>query len=263
MRLLLIGDPHGDLNKLKKISFKGIDAILLTGDLGKADIMRKMAFTNSERRRKGLPEIKYSLSYKKKAFFEVYKSSIEVVKYLAKIAPVFTIYGNVEFNNKKTRTLAKELKTTLPFITNKLKSMKNVKIINNKVVNLGGFRLGGLEYFLDTCWVREFKSSNFKKRMKEAEISTAKAKNVLKIFGYVDVLICHQPPYGILDKVGRMAPKNWRGKNAGSKTILNYIKTQKPKYVFCGHIHEAKGNAELKDSKIYNLGYCGFKVIDL
>ena len=28
----------------------------------------------------------------------------------------------------------------------------------------------------------------------------------------IDVLICHQPPYGVLDKVGKMAPKDWRGK---------------------------------------------------
>ena len=49
MRILAIGDPHGDLSKIKKIPLKGVDLILLTGDLGKADLARKRYFENVER----------------------------------------------------------------------------------------------------------------------------------------------------------------------------------------------------------------------
>ncbi len=52
MRIIAIGDPHGDVAKLRKIPLKGIDLILLTGDLGKADLARKFAFMNIERQRK-------------------------------------------------------------------------------------------------------------------------------------------------------------------------------------------------------------------
>jgi predicted phosphodiesterase len=34
MKMLAIGDPHGDLEKVKRISVEDVDLILLTGDLG-------------------------------------------------------------------------------------------------------------------------------------------------------------------------------------------------------------------------------------
>ena len=36
MKILAIGDPHGNLEKIKRIPVKNIDLILLTGDIGKA-----------------------------------------------------------------------------------------------------------------------------------------------------------------------------------------------------------------------------------
>lgn len=52
MKILAIGDPHGDLAKIKQIPTKGIDLILLTGDLGSANLMRKMFFEKIERQKK-------------------------------------------------------------------------------------------------------------------------------------------------------------------------------------------------------------------
>ncbi len=51
MKILIIGDPHGVLPK--KIP-KNLDLIFIPGDLGKADLARKIAFENVERRRQGL-----------------------------------------------------------------------------------------------------------------------------------------------------------------------------------------------------------------
>ena len=42
MKFLLVGDPHGVLPK--KIPKGKFDAVLITGDLGKIDIARKIAF---------------------------------------------------------------------------------------------------------------------------------------------------------------------------------------------------------------------------
>ena len=56
---------------------------------------------------------------------------------------------------------------------------------------------------------------------------TEKAKKVLKWFSKqkIDILLHHQPPHGVLDKVTfKKAPKHWLGKHAGSKVILNFIK---------------------------------------
>lgn len=264
MRVLAIGDPHGDLEKIKKIPVKNIDLILLTGDLGRADLMRKMAFENVERRKKGLEEKEFSPAMEKKAFMEAYTSSMRVVKYLARFAPVYTIYGNVESTNAQTKKTSREIGLPLPFLTNDLVALRNVRIINNRVVTLSGVRIGGLEYFIDTSWVREFKPGDYQKRMRAATRGTDKARAVLQRFGAVDILIHHQPPYGYLDKVTNShAPKHWQGKHAGSKAILAYIKKHQPKYAFCGHIHEGEGGARIGKTEVYNLGVCGYKIIEL
>jgi len=263
MKICAIGDPHGELNNIKKIPLSGVDLILLTGDLGSASLMRKMAFENIERKKKGLLEIDYSNSQKKKAFMEAYDSTMKIIKYLKKFAQVFTIFGNVESSNSETKKYSKEINFDLPYLYNGLNALENVRIINNRLANFEGIKIGGLEYFVDTNWVKEFKPLNYAESLFNSKKETNKAVKILKWFDSLDILVCHQPPYGFLDKVGSMAPKDWRGKNAGSKTILDYIKRKQPKYVFCGHIHEGKGMKKIGKTEVYNLGVAGYKIIDI
>ncbi len=264
LKILAIGDPHGDFNKLRKIPKRKIDAILLTGDIGSSNLMRKMHFANVERKKKGLQPIKYSAKQEKRAFMEAYDSTIKSVKYLKQFAPVYLIFGNVESSNEDTRDKAKEIGLKLPFLYNNLIKMPRVRILNNRVDNLNGIRIGGLNYFLDVSWVEEFKPSNYKMIMRNAKRETKKAEHILKRFGKIDILLCHQPPYGILDKVNsNKAPKHWLGKHAGSKTVLKYIKQKKPKYIFCGHIHEGRGMKKVGETQVYNLGVCGYKLLEI
>jgi len=118
---------------------------------------------------------------------------------------------------------------------------------------------GPIEYFNDTSWVREFKPSDYQKRLSDAKKESDKSRKILKRFDKIDILLCHQPPYGILDSVsGKFgAPKMWWGKHAGSKVILNYIKKKQPKYVFCGHMHETKGKKKIGKTEVYNVGFNG------
>jgi Icc-related predicted phosphoesterase len=258
VKILVIGDPHGACTRKFSSVIKKADLILLTGDLGKSDLMRKMAFEAIRRKKQGFPEKEYSRVIKKKAFMEAYNSSIKFVKFLSRKTKVFVIFGNVESSNKETRELSKEIGLNLPFLFNDLNSIKNVRVLNNRVAKFKGLRIGGLKYFLDTSWVKEFKPSDYKKRFSEAKKETEKARNTLNWMGELDVLVCHQPPYGVLDKVSfKGAPKHWIGKNAGSKVILSYIKKNSPKYVFCGHIHEGKGKRKLGKTEVYNVGSFG------
>lgn len=261
MKILVIGDPHGNLEKIKRIPKKGIDLILLTGDLGNADLMRKFAFKNIERERKGLSKKEASFSEERKMERKAYDSTIKIIKCLAKFAPIFTIYGNVEPKSYKDKKGYLELK--IPFLTDSLKRIKNVFVINNRLRNFKGIRIGGLQYFVDTNWVKDFKPSDYKKKMKLANKDTNKAKKIMKNFGKIDILLHHQPPYNILDKVTfKSAPKHWKGKHAGSKVIFNYIKKYQPKYAFCGHIHESKRYKKIGKTNVYNLGVCGYKIIE-
>jgi len=262
MKVLAIGDPHGDLKKVKTIPIDDVDLILLTGDLGSANLMRKMAFDNIERQKKGLEEKEYSPHQRKRAFMEAYSSSMKVVKYLARFAPVYTIYGNVESSNPETRKTSNEIGLTLPFLTDDLKAIEGVRVINNKIANFDRVRIGGLQYFVDTNWVQDFKPKEYEKRMKKAKKQTEKARRILRWFGEVDILVHHQPPHGVLDKVGPMAPKHWRGKHAGSKLILDYLKRKQPRYAFCGHIHEGEGMRKIGRTEVHNLGVGGYKVVE-
>jgi Icc-related predicted phosphoesterase len=264
MRILAIGDPHGDLGKVRAIPLEDIDLILLTGDIGKADLMRKMYFANIERKKQGLPELDFSPTQEKRAFMEAYNSTIRLVRYLARRAPVYIVFGNVESSNSETRKQSKKINVALPLLYDNLNLIEGVRVINNRAVDLHGIRIGGLEYFTDVSWVREFKPSDFEKKMRGAKKDTQKAKESLDRFGKVDILLCHQPPYGILDEVtAKYAPKDWQGKHAGSKTLLNYIRRRHPTYVFCGHIHEGEGTKEIFGSNVSNLGVAGYKVIDI
>jgi|SRR3989338_419534 len=262
MKILAIGDPHGDLEAVKQIPIKNIDLILLTGDLGSASLMRKMAFENIERKKKGLSERKYSPRQEKKAFMEAYTTTLRIIKYLSKFAPVYTIFGNVESTNYETRKKSKRIGLPLPLLTDELNTLETVLVINNKVLSIQGIRIGGLEYYLDRDWVKSFVPYD-KKKSRIAKKQTEKTSEALRKIGHLDILVCHQPPYGILDKVtAKFAPKHWQGKHAGSKLILAYIKRTKPRYVFCGHIHEGKGKSKLGKTEIYNLGVCGYKIIN-
>jgi len=260
MKLLVIGDPHGKL--LKRIP-KKVDLILCTGDFGKADLARKHSFENSDRKKKGLIEKDYTKGETKKAYMEIYNSTFKILNKLIKIAPVYSILGNVATQtDAEMKKEEKELKIKLPFMRKGLNKLKNFHLVRNRVRRINGLRIGFLEFFTDNSWIKEFKEKG-KESIREAKKETAKAKQILNGFAKLDILVCHQPPYGILDKVSGKegAPKEWRGKHAGSKVILDYIKKHKPKYVFCGHIHEGKGKKKIGKTIVYNTGCCGDYVL--
>jgi Icc-related predicted phosphoesterase len=267
VRICAIGDPHGAIEKIKKISFGHTDLILITGDLGKADLARQRFFENQKRIQEGLEEMdENDKKFQKDVHFQIHDSTILVLKYLSKIAPTFSIQGNVGiFSISEVRDAKKKFNINLPSTKKEIDKIKNFKLVKNNLRNIAGLRIGFLEYFTDTSWVKEFKPKDYKNSFKRAKKQTAKAIKVLKRFGKLDILVCHQPPYGVLDKVNFPGvPKSWKGKHAGSKAVLDYIKKHPPRLVLCGHIHEAKGEAKIGKTKIYNLGCCGdYKILDI
>jgi len=258
MKVLVIGDPHG---KLPLKLPKKVDLILITGDIGKADLARKHSFLNSERRKKDLPKKEYTPKQERLAYMEIYNSTLQILKRLSKIAPVYSILGNVgtrtDYGMKKDE---KKLGIKLPYLRLNMNNIKNFHLVRNSIRNINGLKIGFLEYFLDIGWVREFKPGDYKKSLRKAKKETDKAKKILRWFvkQKIDILLCHQPPYDVLDKVTwKEAPKHYLGKHAGSKVILNFIKEYEPKYVFCGHIHEGKGKKKIGKTIVINAGVSG------
>ncbi len=266
VKILTIGDPHGELSKIKKIPVNCVDLILLTGDLGSANLARKRYFENIKREQQGLNELKTTPKQEKDIHMEIHNSTIFILKYLSKFAPVYTIQGNVLISTPAdVRKINKKNSLKIPSTKKEIDRIKNVNLVKNKLRILNGLKVGFLEEFTDVSWIKEFKPDPYRKRLKKSKKETDKAKRILRNFRELDVLVCHQPPYGILDKVTSKynPPKNWIGKHAGSKAILDYIKKYQPKYVFCGHIHEGRGMKKIGKTEVYNLGVAGYKIIEI
>ena len=62
------------------------------------------------------------------------------------------------------------------------------------------------------------------------------------------VLVSHAPPFNTkLDKV-------FLGHHVGSRSVRRFIEERKPSVVFCGHIHEAKGEDRINGTILVNPG---------
>jgi Icc-related predicted phosphoesterase len=190
------------------------------------------------------------------------------VKYLSKVAQTYSIIGNVGEDMLKDYEVKKDEKKyniKLPYMGREIRQLENFGFVRNRLRNINNLRIGFLEYFVDNSWIKEFEEKD-KKKINSAKKETKKAKRILEKFGKnLDILVCHQPPFGFLDKVSGKygAPKHFIGKHAGSKVILDYINKYQPKYVFCGHIHEGEGKVKVGKTEVYNLGVAGHKIIEM
>jgi len=232
--------------------------------LGSVSLARKLYFDNIRRKEKGLDELERTPKIEKQIRLENHNSTISLLRYLSKFASVYSIGGNVAILTKSdVKEIYNEYKIKIPSTRVIIDKMNNATIVKNRIRLLNGLKVGFLEYFNDVCWFEEFKPRDYKKSIIKYKKETNRTKKILNNFGKIDILVCHQPPYGILDKVSSKynPPKNWIGKHAGSKVILEYIKKYQPRYVFCGHIHEGEGMKKIGRTEVYNLGVAGYKII--
>lgn len=108
---------------------------------------------------------------------------------------------------------------------------------------LGGWHFAGLGYSNPTPFDTPGESS-------EEELAERLAE-----FADLDplVLVCHAPPLQTpLDAAGPDA-------HFGSRAVREFVERHKPKYLFCGHIHEAAGaDVEIGETRGVNVGKRGF-----
>ncbi|MFO8132604.1 MAG: metallophosphoesterase family protein [Thermoplasmatota archaeon] len=74
-----------------------------------------------------------------------------------------------------------------------------------------------------------------------------------------DVLVTHVPPKGVKDVA-------MLGRHIGSDWVRQFIEQRQPRVAICGHVHEDRGHAWLKDTLVVNctIGKGGvYTVIDL
>ncbi len=225
MKTLVIGDPHGKLPKgLTQIIKKNkIELIIVTGEI---PCVPMEVFAPRKLK-------KYGYRYADNN----YKQLLDKIC-LYKI-PVIILKGNAYVTSEGsqiTRKLFEKYKNLFYKRTGKVKIKDHEFVLFDMIWEVWaykGFKLGK--------WPHQF-SSRSDYRLKKFGKLLKEAKD--------PILISHAPPFGILDKV----PKKG---SVGSKIVLKMIKKYKPKYVFCGHIHEGKGKKKIGKTTVINAGCCG------
>ena len=62
----------------------------------------------------------------------------------------------------------------------------------------------------------------------------------------VDVVVAHQPPYGVCDL-------DRSGDHYGSHALLEYVEQTQPTALVCGHVHNGRGVGEVDKTTVYNV----------
>ncbi len=113
------------------------------------------------------------------------------------------------------------------------KMNKNFHYLQDESIEIFGLKIYGTPYQLP------FNKWAF--NLTEEELS----RKWEQIPDNIDILLCHSPPYGIMDKTSD-------NKNIGSKSLLKRIEKIKPKYIVYGHNHAEYGIIEKNGIKYIN-----------
>jgi Icc-related predicted phosphoesterase len=114
-------------------------------------------------------------------------------------------------------------------------------------LEIGGFQVIGLGYSNPTPFETpgEYSEEELARRLHEFD--------GLKPM----IAICHVPPQGtMLDRITNL-------RHAGSTSMREFLQRERPRYFFCGHIHEAAGaQQKLGETSAMNVGRKGY-LLDL
>jgi len=139
MKILAIGDPHGTLEEIRKISVDEVDLVLITGDLGDSDLVRKYYFKYEVE--KGEKSWKTAIS--KEELQEVYTrlidSGLKVLEHFSEKPTLFVLGNLKEFRSGRTEKAQKDFGISIPNFSKELLKMKNVKNISFKEINLNKY----------------------------------------------------------------------------------------------------------------------------
>lgn len=230
MKILAISDPHGRLPKqLTKIVKKNKpDLIVCPGDIPGLTFESWQAFEKASKQKQKLMYKKWDASYE------------QIIKQLCAYGlPVIILRGNIYWS-KRNSDFTKKL-----FLKYKNLVYKSAGLVKFK----------GLNIIVADITYDEWHNPIIKRFLKWCK----KAKP--------DIIVSHAPPFGHVDELStfarmtRLRRTNGKRKHAGVKVLLKIIKKYKPQLVLCGHIHEARGIANIGKTKVVNTGAFGHYAI--
>lgn len=129
---------------------------------------------------------------------------------LANRKPAFGVYGNHCSGNYFTEL--------------------GIQNLHSKIIEFQGLKLGGFQSCL------KYKDSGL-------FFTEEEAQKFADTFPYVDILLLHAGPKGMLDDPSDQV-------HVGSENIKRYVLEKQPKYVFCGHQY-SDAEMEVGNTKIF------------
>ena len=248
INILGLGDIHGsDFPYLKKILQKEkIDFVICCGDLPNADKLRDIHFDNwvlIQLFGFGLHHLIGTEKYKK-LVSESVRSQDRIIKRFGSLGiRIFMVYGNNDYVKNDVR-MYKEFGMEIKSLEERIKDYTHIELLKRKAVSCENIRIIG---FSGTHSYNSVKSKDYQKQKKTLEKMFEKSSPEKTIF------LTHEPPYGILDKVG-MKKSPMFGQHIGNPLYLEIIKRFQPLIHFCGHIHEGFGWKRVGRTRVINLG---------
>lgn len=115
-----------------------------------------------------------------------------------------------------------------------------IENLHNRVVEFKGLRWGGFQGCL------RYKNS-------ELQYTHEEAKQFADTFPYVDILLLHAGPLGMLDDPSDPV-------HIGDESIARYVREKQPRFVFCGHQY-SDAEMEVGETKLYRT--YGARVIEV
>lgn len=258
MKILAIGDIHGEIGKLKKkVPKQDFDFVIGVGDY--AGIKEwypyiRYSFRLKDRKKAKPPKEFFGKEKFKKLIkkdFEAGKKSLFFLDNLGK--PGFFIFGNGDdewYNYPFSKNILQAKRSRLNF----LKKIKNIKEMTYKVRNYNRNSFLGFGGYLDAKANAKSRDVEWQKRVDKRDKRAEKKMNSLvKKLRKKSIFIFHYPPKGIFDII-RDKKNPFSGGSTGIDFFRKAIIKKKPFLVLCGHMHEYQGSKKLGSSVVVNPG---------
>jgi len=236
MKILALGDLHGKLpSDLDRIIKKDkVDVIVCVGEIPPVPITPKKGETRE-----------HAVEACNKEFENL------VNKMCSYGLPLIVMRGNAYITTREGNEITRRI----------FSPHKNLYYEKTGLINVRGENFISFDMIWEE-WSHKGISKTFLKRMITGNESRERKLNKLLDENKNSILLSHAPPFGYVDLV-KNKRTDFKEKHVGSKILLDAIKRHKPKLVLCGHIHEAKGKANIGKTLVYNLGSSGdYAVID-
>ena len=244
MSIAVIGDIHGSISNLKRISqkLKRYQFVFITGDITGTisySLVIKSILKSKRISREKYAELVYN-DYLPEFIEHQLQSAKKITNILLKIdKPIFFTHGN------------SDLKEARDFFSQISKENENLHYVGNSIQTHERWLVTGYGYCSPSKYRTPFETPGEKEEKEiiedlnklEQEILTYTESNDYTLVG-----LFHEPPFGT--KLDYISHKS----HVGSELVQNHISKIPYNYVFSGHIHESQSYEKTDNRILLNPG---------